>query len=76
MLKHSIAQPSLLARAPGYSGFMRAFTESTSATALGDDPQKEKMLDAIYQRVEARYLADPTRSEFQFILISELLKRL
>jgi hypothetical protein len=59
-----------------YTGFMRAFTEPTVATTLGDEPRKDEILDAIYQRVEARYLADPARYEFHFISIGALLTRL
>jgi hypothetical protein len=59
-----------------YTGFMRAFTEPSVADALGDEPEKEKILDAIYQRVEARFLAEPDRYEFHYISIGALLTRL
>ena len=58
-----------------YTGFMRAFTEPIVATVLGDVPKKQEILDAIYQRVEERYLADPARYEFHFVSIGALLKR-
>ena len=59
-----------------FTGFMRAFTEPIVDVALGDDPQKNETLDAIFQQVEARYLADPARYEFHFISIGALLRRL
>ena len=59
-----------------FTGFMRAFTEPMVDSALGDEPRKNEILDSIYQRVEARYLADPARYEFHFISIAALLKRL
>ncbi len=59
-----------------FTGFMRAFTEPMVASALGDEPRKNEIIDSIYQRVEARYLADPARYEFHFISIAALMTRL
>ncbi len=48
----------LAAWARDFTGFMRAFTEPIVAVAFRR-PQSD-ILDAIFQRVEARYLAAPT----------------
>ena len=66
----------LAAWARDFTGFMRAFTEPIVAVALGDAPHKSDILDAIFQRVEARYLADPAHYEFHFISVGALLQRL
>jgi hypothetical protein len=62
--------------AKNYAGFLRAFTESILVAALPDDAIKAKTVEQIYQRVEERLTADPSRYEFHYVSIAALITRL
>lgn len=62
--------------ARSYTGFLRAFTETITASALPENLPRTDTLDKIYQKVEQRLAADPDRYEFHYISVAVLLTRL
>jgi len=65
----------LAAWAESYTGFLRAFTEPVLVQKLKDAPGAPHLVDAVYQRVQERLRAEPTRYGFRYIALGALLRR-
>jgi gibberellin A4 carboxyl methyltransferase len=64
------------AYAIAYTGFLRAFSEPVVAGGLfGEDPGRRPGVDALYDRIERRLLADPDRYRVRNIEVAVLLAR-
>ncbi len=59
-----------------FSLFLSAFTEPILRQAFAAASDLDGLIDAIYQRVEARLLADPAAYEFHYVQIAALLTRI
>ena len=64
-----------LALANAYTGFLRAISEPTVAAALKSLANGAAVLEALYQRVHARMLAEPQRYALRYIEAAALLTR-
>lgn len=61
--------------ANAFTGFIRAFSEPVVRAALVGDNSDQGLMDALYQRVQERLLAEPERYLFRYILVAVLLSR-
>jgi hypothetical protein len=61
--------------ADGYTGFIRAFTEPVVRAAVAGTPQEDVVVDAVFQRLHARLLAEPERYLFHYVLTVVVLTR-
>lgn len=57
-----------------YTGFLRAFSEPVAQAALAGEPD-DGIIDALYDRVRARLLAEPERYVFRYFSPSILATR-
>jgi hypothetical protein len=63
------------ALAEDYTGFLRAFSEPLARAALAPGDADQRIVDELYERVQARLLAEPERYLFRYFLPSILLTR-
>jgi SAM-dependent methyltransferase len=63
------------AYAEAYTGFMRAVTEPVVRAALGQPAGEAVTVEALYQRIRARLLAEPERYAWRYIIVAALLTR-
>jgi hypothetical protein len=61
--------------AKDYSGFVRAFSEPIARAALVGDDGDNTILDALYERIQARLQAEPERYRFRYLLTATLFTR-
>ena len=58
-----------------FTGFLRAFTEPILRQSFTDQANLDELLEAVYERVGARLLANPMGYEFHYIQVAALLTR-
>jgi gibberellin A4 carboxyl methyltransferase len=63
------------AYADAYTGFLRAISEPVVRAAFNQSEGEAETVDALYERIRARLLADPERYLFRYILVAALLTR-
>jgi hypothetical protein len=63
------------AYARGYTGFLRAISEPVVRAALNQPTGEAATVDALYERVRARLLAEPERYMWRYIVVAILLTR-
>jgi cyclopropane-fatty-acyl-phospholipid synthase len=63
------------ALATAYTGFLRAFSEPIVAATLQGLANTTAIIEALYDRVEARIRAEPERYRFRYIEVALLLTR-
>jgi hypothetical protein len=66
---------NVAAYADGYTGFMRAVSESVVKAALRQTEGEEVIVESLYERIRARLLAEPERYLFRYIVVAALLTR-
>jgi gibberellin A4 carboxyl methyltransferase len=66
----------ILAYAKEYTGFLRAFSEPILRLSFANHDNLEAVIEEVYQRVEARLIANPADYEFHYIEVAALLTRL
>ena len=63
------------AYAEGYTGFLRAISEPVVRAALDRPGEESATLERLYERVQARLLAEPERYMWRYIVVAVLLTR-
>jgi hypothetical protein len=63
------------AYAAAYTGFVRAITEPVVRAALHQPAGDAATVDRLYERIQARLLAEPERYLWRYILVAALLTR-
>jgi hypothetical protein len=63
------------AYAAAYTSFLRAFTEPVVRAALEQPEGEAGAVEALYERIRARLLAEPERYPYRHILVAALLTR-
>jgi hypothetical protein len=61
--------------AAAYTGFMRAVSEPVIKAALGNSEGEDATVECLYERIQARLLAEPERYVFRYFLVAALLTR-
>jgi hypothetical protein len=65
----------VVAYAGAYTGFLRAISEPVVRAALDRPEERAGTVEALYERVRARLLAEPERYAWRYILVAALLTR-
>jgi hypothetical protein len=63
------------AYAAAYTGFLRAVSEPVVRAAFDQSEGGGSTVEFLYERVQARLLAEPERYWFRYILVAALLSR-
>jgi hypothetical protein len=63
------------AYAGAYTGFLRAISEPVVRAALNDPDGGAATVDGLYERVQARVLAEPERYAWRYVVVAALLTR-
>jgi hypothetical protein len=63
------------AYAAAYTGFLRAVSEPVVQAAFEQSDNQAGIIDSLFERVEARLLAEPERYLFRYVLVAALLTR-
>jgi hypothetical protein len=63
------------AYAAAYTGFLRAISEPVVRAALKQPAGEAAAVDRLYERVQARLLAEPERYWWRYIMVAALLTR-
>ena len=63
------------AYAGAYAGFLRAISESVVRAALNQQAGDAATVDRLYERIQARLLAEPERYFWRYTLVAALLTR-
>jgi hypothetical protein len=63
------------AYAAAYTGFVRAITEPVVRAAFNQPDADARAVDRLYERIQARLLAEPERYQWRYILVAALLTR-
>lgn len=58
-----------------YTGFLRAFTEPVVQSVLTGPNRDPGLIDAVFEGVRNRLLAEPERYQFHYLLVAALLTR-
>jgi hypothetical protein len=66
---------NVAAYAGAYTGFLRAFSEPVVRAALHHPDGEAVTVDSLYERVQARLLAEPERYVWRYLLVAALLTR-
>jgi hypothetical protein len=61
--------------AEAYTGFLRAVSEPVVRAALNQPEGEVGTVECLYERIQARLLAEPERYSWRFILVAALLTR-
>ncbi len=61
--------------AEAYTGFLRAFSEPVVRAALEKPGGESGIVDALYDRIQSRLLAEPKRYLWRYLLVAALLTR-
>jgi hypothetical protein len=64
-----------IAYADAFTGFLRAFSEPVVRAVLVGTDGDAAVVDALFQRLHARLVAEPERYRFQYIIVAVLLTR-
>jgi cyclopropane-fatty-acyl-phospholipid synthase len=63
------------AYAGAYTGFLRAISEPVVRAALSQPEGEVETVESLYERVQARLLAEPERYMWRYVLVAALLTR-
>jgi hypothetical protein len=63
------------AYAAAYTGFVRAITEPVFRAVLNQRESEVATIECLYERIQARLLAEPERYSWRYILVAVLLTR-
>jgi hypothetical protein len=58
-----------------YTGFLRAVSESVVRTAFNQPEREVEPVECLYERIQARLLAEPERYSWRYILVAAQLTR-
>ena len=63
------------AYAAAYTGFLRAVSEPVVRAAFNQPEREVETVECLYERIQARLLAEPDRCSWRYILVAVQLTR-